>query len=98
MENQEDKIVGYEWSDDAQIVLTGKQFRSIINFMNQYPQVLGTFLENLFGQSQKMFVDIAEQLDAIVDTIPDKRAITMEEFEERVKTELDKRDNSDQAN
>ncbi len=45
MENSENKIVGYEWSDDAKVVLTGKQFRQIINFMNQYPQVLGSFLD-----------------------------------------------------
>jgi hypothetical protein len=97
MENNEDKIVGYEWSDDAQVVLTGKQFRQIINFMNQYPQVLGSFLENLFGQSQKMFVDIAEELDNIVDKIEDKKPVTMQEYEQKLEEQRKKMEESSQA-
>jgi hypothetical protein len=97
MENNEDKIVGYEWSDDAQVVLTGKQFRQIINFMNQYPQVLGSFLENLFGQSQKMFVDIAEELDNIVDKIEDKKPVTMQEYEQKLEEQRKKMEDSSQA-
>lgn len=97
MENSENKIVGYEWSDDAKVVLTGKQFRQIINFMNQYPQVLGSFLENLFSQSQKMFVDIAEELDAIVDSIDDKKPVTMEEYEKKLEEHRKKMDESTPA-
>ena len=65
-QEQENVAVGHEWADDAKVVLTGKQFRQIINLMNQYPQMLAQVFQNFFEQSSDLFAKTAEELEGVV--------------------------------
>jgi hypothetical protein len=94
MSQENDKVaVGHEWSDDAKVVLTGKQFRQIINLMNQYPQMLAQVFQNFFEQSSDLFAKVAEELEVVVKDLEesgDARPIYREEFELRMKEAMDK--------
>jgi len=92
-QEQENVAVGHEWADDAKVVLTGKQFRQIINLMNQYPQMLAQVFQNFFEQSSDLFSKTAEELEGVVKEMEasgDARPIYRDEFEKRMKDAMDK--------
>ncbi len=90
-ETKAPEIVGYEWVDDAKVVLTGKQFRTVLNFLNQYPQIFAKVMEEFFNQTQKMFVEVAENLDEVVQdmyTSGQAIGINEEEFQRRIEEKM----------
>ena len=90
-ENKAPQIVGYEWADDAKVVLTGKQFRTVLNFLNQYPQIFAKVMEQFFNETQKMFVEVAENLDEVVQdmyTSGQAIGISEEEFQKRLEEKM----------
>ena len=96
-QEQENVAVGHEWADDAKVVLTGKQFRQIINLMNQYPQMLAQVFQNFFEQSSDLFAKTAEELEGVVKEMEDNgdaRPIYRDEFEKRMKEAMDKQKES----
>lgn len=98
MESNEKVIAGHEWADDAVVTLNGKQFRQVINLMNQYPQMLAQVFQNFFEQSSDLFIKVGEELEGVVkdmEAAGTARPIYRDEFEQRIKEAMDKQKETD---
>jgi len=90
-------VVGHEWADDAKVVITGKQFRQIINLMNQYPQMLAQVFQSFFDQSTELFGTVSDELESVVKQMEESgeaKPIYRDEFEKRMKDAIEKQQTS----
>jgi hypothetical protein len=97
----EDPIVGYEWSNEEDVVLKGDQFRKVINIINQYPKQLADTLERLMGETVEMFTEVQQLLDDVVTVMHEEGRATpmkLSELEARIKEMQAKFENPQQSN
>lgn len=97
----EDPIVGYEWSNEEDVVLKGDQFRKVINIINQYPKQLADTLERLMGETVEMFTEVQQLLDDVVTVMHEEGRATpmkLSELEARIKEMQAKLENPQQSN
>lgn len=97
----EDPIVGYEWSNEEDVVLKGDQFRKVINIINQYPKQLADTLERLMSETVEMFTEVQQLLDDVVTVMHEEGRATpmkLSELEARIKEMQAKFENPQQSN
>jgi cell division septum initiation protein DivIVA len=97
----EDPIVGYEWSNEEDVVLKGDEFRKVINIINQYPKQLADTLERLMGETVEMFTEVQQLLDDVVTVLHEEGKATpmkLSELEARIKEMQAKLENPQQSN
>lgn len=97
----EDPIVGYEWSNEEDVVLKGDEFRKVINIINQYPKQLADTLERLMGETVEMFTEVQQLLDDVVTVMHEEGRATpmkLSELEARIKEMQAKLENPQQSN
>lgn len=85
---EKNEIVGYNWSSEEKVVLTGDEFRSITNFVMNFQQFMNAYFEAFANQSSQMFGDVAEKCEGIMKRMVDEgvaQPVTAEEFEKRKK-------------
>ena len=98
---KEDPIVGYEWSNEEDVVLKGDQFRKVINIINQYPKQLADTLERLMGETVEIFTEVQQLLDDVVTVMHEEGRATpmkLSELETRIKEMQAKIETSQQSN
>jgi hypothetical protein len=97
----EDPIVGYEWSNEEDVVLKGDEFRKVINIINQYPKQLADTLERLMGETVEMFTEVQQLLDDVVTVLHEEGRATpmkLSELEARIKEMQAKLETPQQSN
>jgi cell division septum initiation protein DivIVA len=97
----EDPIVGYEWSNEEDVVLKGDEFRKVINIINQYPKQLADTLERLMGETVEMFTEVQQLLDDVVTVLHEEGKATpmkLSELEARIKEMQAKLETPQQSN
>jgi uncharacterized protein Yka (UPF0111/DUF47 family) len=98
---KEDPIVGYEWSNEEDVVLKGDEFRKVINIINQYPKQLADTLERLMGETVEMFTEVQQLLDDVVTVLHEEGKATpmkLSELEARIKEMQAKLETPQQSN